>query len=78
MIVESSFNMTAFIDSIKRKMTYGMSARSIAPTIGVSHCTLSRILKAETVKPDIVTVLKICDWLGVSIQIFIIMNIKPA
>jgi DNA-binding Xre family transcriptional regulator len=41
----------------------GISVRSAAEELGVSHTTIHRILKNENV--DLDTVIKMCDWLGV-------------
>lgn len=76
MIIESTFNHAAMVDSIKRKMGYGSSLRKAGAEIGIGHATLGRFLNGEIVNPEMSTVLKICDWLTVSLQIFIHVEVK--
>lgn len=44
----------------------GRVLRSIAPELGISAPTLSRILNGKTT--DLLTYAKICQWLGVSMN----------
>lgn len=51
----------------QRRRETGESLRAIAPQLGVSASTLSRIERG-TVEPDTDTLFQICAWLGVSVE----------
>jgi transcriptional regulator with XRE-family HTH domain len=43
----------------------GLSARAVSRQVGVAHTTVLRLLDDETV--DLSTLMKVADWLGVSV-----------
>lgn len=66
------FNFHLLNEKVKSKLSYGDSVRAIAPTIGISHSTLSRIINGKSA--DMNTVVRVCDWLELPIANFIIQS----
>lgn len=66
------FNFQLLSEKVKSKLNYGDSVRAIAPTIGVSHSTLSRIISGKSA--DMNTIVRVCDWLDLPITNFIVKS----
>lgn len=64
------FNIKLFTEKVRHKRSIELrkNMRDCAKSIGISLATLSRVENENT--PDIVTFIKICVWLDVSMDEF--------